>query len=547
MDGINMVLSVIILINLMLVVVSSSGHKKSRVGLAHSVYLLNITTVVWWLGSMVFHRISNQVNIDYTSRNLYASATFIASSFYYFSFMFPNLKNEHRGRLFGVVLINIALVVFIFLTPLFIKGGSIVSVGENVSFFGTYYVLYVAYILYFFCSSFYRLFLKYKKTVDKEIKAQLLYLFTGYTISGFIAFVTNLLLPSINNFEYIWLGPASTIFLAIAITSAVTRHHLFNIKIIATEIFVFVLWVFTLIKISAFEPLEPYEAPATFGHSVTHVLFLLVSIIVGILLIKSIRKQVEQHEENIHLVHQLAVANKQLREVDEVKSKFVSLARHQMASPLTAINAYSSLLNDKDIDLDKIGLKSLQGIIDRFIVIVRDFLAISQIESGEVAYSKEVVDLKQVINNVLCDNKITLDQHNIEADLQINSDENYSVLCDKEKITTAISNIVDNSIQYSTSSTIAINLSNTKSLLTITIRDHGVRTLPEISPTLLKKFSSEGDGFEATLMGNGLGVYISKCIIQAHGGDLKIQKPASADFSCEFIITLPKSDLMGQN
>lgn len=511
----------------MLVVVSTSGYRKGDKNVVYSVYLLNITTITWWAGSTIFYRIAGSEDIDYMMRNVYASATFIASSFYYFSLIFPDFIKEYKNKLIKIFLINILLLFFILKTQKIITGGSISILQENSAFFGTWFFLYGIYILYYLCSSFFRLFSRYLKVSKNDPKKfQLLCIFLGYTVSGLISFTTNLLLPSLGNFDYLWIGPISTIFVSIAITYAVTRYHLFNIKVITTEIFIFVIWIFTLIKISAFENLGEFGVLVPLS-------FLLLSLTIGILLIKSVKKQAEQHEENKRLVLELANANQQLKEVDDIKSKFVSLARHQMASPLTAINAYASLLNDKDVDLDKIGLKSLQGIIDRFIVIVKDFLAISQIENEEVKYSNDEVDLAQTLNDILCERKFIIDHHNINIEMDI-GDEEYKIKGDTAKLNTAIANVLENSIQYSKDSTALIKLEKKNSKIVLTISDKGVRSLPEISSVLLKKFSP--DPFEATIMGNGLGVYVSKRFIEAHGGTFEIKN----DGGCQFVIILPQ-------
>ncbi|MEI6490788.1 MAG: histidine kinase N-terminal 7TM domain-containing protein, partial [bacterium] len=287
MDTINTLLSIIILVNLMLVVVSSSGYRNGDKSLVYSVYLLNITTIAWWTASTIFYRVANEGGIDFMMRNVYASATFIASSFYYFSFIFPDFRQEYRKKLVKIFLINIVLVFLITCTQAIITGGVIIESHENVAFLGKLFFIYGLYILYYLCSSFFRLFIKYLKTSRNDPKKfQLLYIFLGYTISGFLSFVADLLLPSFNNFEYLWVGPITTIFVAFAITYAVTRHHLFNIKMITTEIFVFTLWVFTLIKISAFENLGEFGVLVPLS-------FLLLSLTIGILLIKSVKKQAE--------------------------------------------------------------------------------------------------------------------------------------------------------------------------------------------------------------------------------------------------------------
>lgn len=539
MDNINILLSLVILINLMLVVVSYSGNKNNiDKGVPYSVYLLKITTIVWWTGSLIFFRIAHNDNVNFMSKNLYVSASLIASSFYYFSLIFPDFKKQYRKKLILAMLANGLLILLIIKTGIVIIGGEVKDTIENIILFGPGQFIFAVYVLYFMCTGFFNIYIKYKKEEDQYKKAQLLYLFIGYTLSSFVAYITNLILPAVNNFEYMWIGPTATVCMLVAITYAVTRHHLFNIKIITTDLFVFILWVFTLIKIAAF---EQSETVITFNQALIHISFLIASIIVGILLIKSVKKQAEQHEENKKLLNELNLANKQLQEVDDIKSKFVALARHQMASPLTAITAYASLLNDKDIDLDKIGLKSLQGIIERFIVIVKDFLAISQIENNELNYSNDEIDLAQIINNVLCERRFIIDHQNINIDLDINNKQNYNIKGDKIKLTTAIANILENSIQYSKNSSIRINLDKEDLNIILTVRDTGIRDLPEISPLLLRKFSPEGNSFEATLMGNGLGVYVAKRFIEAHGGILKIKHNTLKNF-CEFNMILFNHD-----
>lgn len=532
MNNINVFLSIIILTNLMLVVVSSSSRRnKNEKGDVYAVYLLNIATIVWWIGSMILTRIAHEENINFISKNLYASATLIASSFYYFSLIFPNFSHQNIKKnikkLICVVLLNIVLIAMIFLTPTIISGGEISQNGENIAFFGELFPIYVAYILFFFCSSFFRLFTKHLKETDVTKKSQLLIICFGYTISGFTAFVTNLLLPALGNFSWIWLGPVSTVIVAIAITIAVTKHHLFYIKIISAEVFVFLLWVLSLLKISAFESLQGSVA---WKHATENIVFLVIWLTAGIFLIKSVKRQAEQHDENLKLVHELDLANKELRELDLIKTKFVSLARHNMASPLTAMNSYASLIKEGSIRSKKIGFKNLEGIIDRFIVIVRDFLSISQIEEGKINYANEKVDLEEILREAISERQVKIDYHNLEIQFDIEAGQNFIVRGDSEKIKTAVSNVLENSIQYSKNSKINIILLRMEQKIMLKITDVGVRSLPNVSQELVKKFSPEGNQQQANLMGNGLGLYMAKRIIEAQSGEMHINYDKDQSF-----------------
>ena len=528
MDNINVLLSTVILANLMLVVISSSSHRnRNEKGSVYFIYLFNIATIVWWIGSMMLNRIAKDGNIDLISKNLYASATLIASSFYYFSLIFPDFPKTNIRKLVVVSTINLGLILLVFLTPLIISGGAVAFESENTAFFGPLYPLYVLYILFFFCSSFLRLFIKHLKETDQTKKSQLLIICFGYTASGFTAFVTNLLLPFYGNFSYIWLGPTSTIFVALAVTLAVTRHHLFKIKTVTAETSVFLLWVISLWKVLAF---EHTSGQLKIEHATENVAFLIIWIIAGIILIKSVKKQAEHYDENINLVNKLDLANKELRENDLVKTKFISMSRHLMASPLTAMNSYASLLKEGDLGPEKISSTSFQNVIDRFILIVRDFLNISQIEEGKVTYKKEKVDLEAVLSELLSEMKFKIEYKNIKINLKSetvsqdhNSGKDFIIQSDLEKTKTAIANVLENSIQYSENSEIIIKLFREASLVTLCVADFGVRSLPQIAPELIKKFSEKENLEEANLVGNGVGLYVARRFIEAQGNKFSIK------------------------
>ncbi len=543
MDLINILLIVTVLINLMLVVTASIGSdKKDNKSFAYNVYLLNILTIVWWISSMFFYRISEQQNIIISTKVLYISATTIASSFYFFSLIFIDKHKINPKKILLCFVLNIILIFLTINGDSIIKDARVNTVSENLITFGNLYFIYFAYILYYFSTSFIVLFNEYINELDGLKKAHLLYIFIGYTSAGILSFLTNLFLPWMGVFYLNWVGQISTLLMVTSITYAIKKYSLFNIKILTAEIFVFTLWFSTIIKLSMFDT----SLEATPKNPVTSITFLVLVIIVGIMLLRSVKTVVEQNAENIALVKKLETAKNKLEEVDEIKNRFVSLATHHMASPLTAIKAYSSIIKeeaDPSSDTTKTNLNEIEPVLDSLVVIIKDFLDISQIESGELDYKFEKFNIVEAIEEVRFEvlkehtgiidtNKIKINIKHPDKHLAKQSakhsglDTGTCIYGDKEKIKKAINNILANSIKYSKNSAVNIEVvtqyTNGVDEVLIKISDQGVRLLPELSPKLLQKFSQTNNKFEANLMGRGLGVYVAKKIIEAQCGTLNI-------------------------
>jgi hypothetical protein len=214
MDFISVALVAVILINLMLVVVSSLCPKDSSISSSiYIAYLFNITTITWWVSSMILFR---EANSDFVTKNLYISATCIASSLYYFSSVFPIKEKSFRKDLFRVVVLNILVISLILGTDLIITFDS----AHEVVQFGSGYLLYVCYTLVLFIASFWKLFSHFVEIKTRMEKFQSLSFFIGYTVSGIIGITTNLFLPWFNVSQYQYLGPLSTVCVALSISFA---------------------------------------------------------------------------------------------------------------------------------------------------------------------------------------------------------------------------------------------------------------------------------------------------------------------------------------
>ena len=293
----------------------------------------------------------------------------------------------------------------------------------------------------------------YEKLKDVVEKKQAMYLGFGTAFLLGLFVETNIAGDWTLVYEFNLFGPIGMALFIVFVSYLIVKYHAFNIKLMGTQVLVYTLWI-ALCSTLFIRTIENARIVIAF----TLILFL----IVGIFLIRSVKKEVEQREKIEKLAGDLERANEKLKELDQLKSEFLSLATHQIRAPLTAIKGYSSMLLEGDYgvlpqkaaDSAKTIMKSSQNLID----MVEDFLNISRIEQDRMVYEKTVFDIAELAKEVVDELKPNISNAELSLELQMPENLSIKVHADRNKIRQVILNVIDNAIKYTTRGIIKISI-----------------------------------------------------------------------------------------
>lgn len=236
---------------------------------------------------------------------------------------------------------------------------------------------------------------------------------------------------------------------------------------------------------------------------------------------KTLQKEVERQTKT------LKDANVRLKQLDVAKSEFISLASHQLRTPLTIIKGYISMIMEgswgKVTDKQKEQLKKVYSSNDRLIKLVEDLLTVSRIESGRLEFEYKLVSLEEMIEGVV--KEFSQMAKNKELYLKFNKPTKAlpKVKVDSLKIRQVIQNLIDNAIHYTKKGGITINLKAKKDKVVFSIKDTGIGVSPEEKSVLFEKFSRGKEVGKINTEGTGLGLYLGAKMIQAHNGKIWVE------------------------
>ncbi len=221
-------------------------------------------------------------------------------------------------------------------------------------------------------------------------------------------------------------------------------------------------------------------------------------------------------------------ANSRLQILDRQKTEFLSIASHQLRTPLSIIKGYIELISDGAYGhvskkLDAV-LKDMADSNERLVKLVDDFLNISRIEQGRTKYSFKEQSIAPIIQSVVDELLQRAEQANIKISWK-GTKKGKKVYIDDDKIRHIIFNYVDNAIKYSEKGTIKILVDEENDGINVRVVDEGFGFGPEDEAAFFQKFY-RGKNVEGTnVNGTGLGIYVCRQFVEAHGGHVWAHSP----------------------
>jgi len=249
-------------------------------------------------------------------------------------------------------------------------------------------------------------------------------------------------------------------------------------------------------------------------------------------MISAIKNYIKKQNQ---LTTELGKANKELKYRDQLKDEFINIAAHELRNPIQPILGLSELLRTKEIENIKnsgeIDIEKIENILDiiirnskRLMQLEEEILDITRIESGNLILNKEKINLNEMITEMLREYEQKMIQS--KKDLKLfyeahnNADEIFIVESDRNRLIQVVTNLLNNAIKFTNEGIITVIVERKKddnsnnNEIVVSIKDTGTGIDAEILPKLFTKFAtkSKAEG------GTGLGLFISKNIIERHGG-----------------------------
>lgn len=241
----------------------------------------------------------------------------------------------------------------------------------------------------------------------------------------------------------------------------------------------------------------------------------------------------------------LEKANEKLKALDKLKDDFLSIASHELRTPMTAIKSYLWMVLNRNADTltpkNKEYLDRVYNSTERLINLVNEMLNVSRIESGKIMLKIEDFDMMPLIDDVK--NEVTARMLERKQQLIIETcEKSVKVHADREKIHQVLENLVGNSIKFTPEGgKITINVLTDEKYAKIYVADTGKGISKEDFPKLFKKFGRLENSLESISQssGTGLGLYICQQFVELCGG--KISVAAEEGKGAKFIFTLALS------
>jgi len=253
---------------------------------------------------------------------------------------------------------------------------------------------------------------------------------------------------------------------------------------------------------------------------------LLLTTIAGLIIVRSVKREIRQREEIEQLAVKLKKANVRLKELDQMKSEFVSIASHQLRSPLTSIRGYASMLLEGSYGkLSEKANSAVERISESSTYMassIEDYLNVSRIEAGNMKYELTDFNLRDEAEHVADDKRQEAMKKGLLVTFKSDMDKHGIVNADIGKTRQILHNLINNSIKYTPRGTITIfaHDDKKKKKMYVDIIDSGIGMKADELDDIFGKFERAHNANETNVTGTGLGLFVARKMAREMKGEV---------------------------
>lgn len=463
--------------------------------------LSNITSAIWSFGYFATITAPNHTFAYYSDWVLHSAAVFIPVCYLLAVLSITGEYAKHKVQLLITAMVG---AVFLGMVPtkLFIRDvipkahfNFVPDAGPAYIYFTMFFFAVVLYTLYF-------VFKKLKKEKDPTQKAKLKYIiiFTIFGFAGggsvfFLTFNVNILPYPLILFS---IYPAVSGY-------AIFRYQLFDVRVITTELLVFILWIILLIRTLL---------STTLYEGVVNGSLLLAMVVIGTFLIRSVIKEVRLREQ----VERLA---DDLKEANQGQASLMHFMNHQVKGRFgNAKNIFAELLTDDYGKMPEEAKPLLEKGLDETnlgINYVQNILRGASAENGTLPIDKKPMDFRKVVEEVFVKQKDYVEKKGLDFKLDI-KDGDYTMEGDELQLGECVKNLIDNSINYTEKGSINVYLYANGSTIHFEVKDTGFGLTSDDKSKLWKSGGRGAESLKLNTNSTGYGLAFVKGVVEAHKG-----------------------------
>lgn len=492
-------------------------YLKDPKSASHRLFILFCADTILWT-------ITNYISLHYLSLFWMRLVMFFAvpQAFLFFLFVhtFPAEKIQLPKKIFLFLLVFIILVMILTLSPLLFshleyKDGQVIPVA------GPAMLLFVIASFGSYFAGVFHAIKKLKHVKSKNEKLQWQLISFGLILTFLLVISFNFIaVVFFNESGFVRFGSVFFMPFIIGASIAITKYQLFGIKVILTTLLVTLIAILLLLDTLIFAQnlsLQIIKGIAFFAF-----------LFFGYYLIKSVQLEIKMREE--------------IEKLSNAKSEFISIASHQLRTPLTAIKGYISMILEGTYgQLSEKNKKPMENVYqsnERLIGLVNNLLNLSRLDAGKIKFDPKPSSLEEMIKSIIKELKVVIENKGLYIRIKKPASLLPEVNIDQDHIRQVILNIIDNAAKYTKKGGITIELSKINNMEEIKISDTGEGMNGKDLGNLFQVFSRATAGIKLHTEGTGLGLHVAKRFVEMHGGKIWAESQGINKGS-SFIIQLP--------